>query len=39
MATNPALHNPQLEGEAFFWEGGPVGVLLSHGYSATTAGN
>jgi carboxylesterase len=32
-----ALHNPHLEGESFFWEGGPVGVLLSHGYTATTA--
>lgn len=34
---NPALHNPHLEGEPFFWEAGPVGVLLSHGYTATTA--
>jgi carboxylesterase len=34
---NPTLHNPHLEGEAFFWEGGPVGALLSHGYTATTA--
>ncbi len=34
---NPALHNPQLEGGPFFWEAGPVGVLLSHGYTATTA--
>lgn len=34
---NPALHNPQLEGDSFFWEGGPIGVLLSHGFSATTA--
>jgi len=31
------LHNPQLEGESFFWEAGPVGVFLSHGYTATTA--
>ncbi|MCX7024190.1 MAG: alpha/beta fold hydrolase [Spirochaetes bacterium] len=31
------LHNPHLEGEAFFWEAGPVGVFLSHGYTATTA--
>jgi carboxylesterase len=31
------LRNPHLEGETFFWEGGPVGVLLSHGYTATTA--
>ncbi len=35
--NNPALHNPHLEGEPFFWEAGPVGVFLSHGYTATTA--
>jgi len=34
---NPALHNPHLEGGPFFWEAGSVGVLLSHGYTATTA--
>ena len=34
---NPALHNPHLEGEPFFWEAGPVGILLVHGYTATTA--
>jgi carboxylesterase len=32
-----ALHNPHLPGEAFFWSGGSTGVLLSHGYTATTA--
>lgn len=31
------LHNPHLEGGTFFWEAGPVGVFLSHGYTATTA--
>ncbi len=31
------LHNSHLEGTSFLWEGGPVGVLLSHGYTATTA--
>lgn len=31
------LYNPQLEGRSFFWEAGPVGVFLSHGYTATTA--
>ena len=31
------IHNPHLEGGTFFWEGGPVGVLLSHGYTASTA--
>ena len=35
--TNPALHNPHLEGGPFLWDGGPVGVVLSHGYTATTA--
>jgi carboxylesterase len=33
---NKFLHNPELEGDAFFWEAGPVGILLAHGYSATT---
>jgi carboxylesterase len=31
------IHNPQLEGSSFYWEGGLVGVLLMHGYTATTA--
>ena len=31
------LRNPHLDGDSFLWEGGPVGVLLSHGYTATTA--
>lgn len=31
------LRNAHLPGEAFLWEGGPVGILLSHGYTATTA--
>lgn len=31
------LQNPHLDGEAFFWPGGPVGVLLCHGFTATTA--
>lgn len=31
------LHNPHLEGDPFFWPGGPDGVLLVHGYTATTA--
>lgn len=35
--NNPALHNPHLEGDPFYWEAGPVGVFLSHGYTATTA--
>ena len=35
--TNPALYNPHLDGGPFVWDGGPVGVALSHGYTATTA--
>ena len=31
------LHNPRLEGSPFYWEGGPEGILLIHGFSATTA--
>jgi carboxylesterase len=32
-----ALKNAHLEGDAFYWEGGSVGVLLSHGFTATSA--
>jgi carboxylesterase len=32
---NLNLHNPQLNGAPFFWEGGPVGILLLHGFTAT----
>lgn len=31
------LINPHLEGGNFLWEAGPVGVLLIHGFTATTA--
>lgn len=31
------LHNPTLDGRAFFWEGGTTGALLFHGFTATTA--
>lgn len=34
---NPHLHNPELLGDEFFWPGGPVGILLCHGFTATTA--
>ncbi len=37
MKNNLALHNPHLDGAPFVWESGPVGVLLSHGYTATPA--
>jgi carboxylesterase len=32
---NPNLHNPHLDGDSFFWQGGPAGILLAHGYTAT----
>ena len=35
--THEIIRNPHLEGDTFFWKGGPVGVLLIHGYTATTA--
>ena len=31
------LVNPELEGDAFFWEGGDDGILLLHGLTATTS--
>jgi carboxylesterase len=35
--TQPSiLRNPQLDGSPFFWEAGPIGVLLCHGFTATT---
>jgi carboxylesterase len=37
MTPNYHLLNNHLAGEPFLWAGGPVGVLLSHGYTATTA--
>jgi carboxylesterase len=37
MTQTSTLRNPHLEGTPFYWEGGPVGVLLCHGFTATTA--
>src|SRR5512134_2949565 len=31
------MQNPQLEGGAFLWSAGRTGVLLIHGFTATTA--
>ncbi len=31
------IRNPHLRGDPFLWQAGPVGVLLVHGYTATTA--
>lgn len=36
-AEIPHFKNPDLEGKPFFWEAGPIGVLLCHGFTATTA--
>jgi len=35
--SNPHLHNPHLPGDEFFWPAGPTGILLCHGFTATTA--
>lgn len=31
------IHNPHLEGGPFVWEGNRLGILLIHGFTATTA--
>jgi carboxylesterase len=36
-SAHPLIKNPHLEGNPFFWEAGPTGVLLVHGFTATTA--
>jgi carboxylesterase len=33
----PVIINPHLKGDSFYWQGESTGVLLSHGYTATTA--
>ena len=35
--THTVIQNPHLEGGSFFWQGNAVGVLLIHGFTATTA--
>jgi carboxylesterase len=37
MMSELTLRNPHLEGESFYWPGGATGVLLIHGFTATTA--
>ena len=37
MAPASLLRNPQLDGAPFYWEAGKDGVLLCHGFTATTA--
>jgi len=35
--SHPLIKNPHLKGESFYWEAGETGVLLAHGFTATTA--
>jgi carboxylesterase len=35
--TLESIKNPHLAGDSFYWEAGPTGVLLIHGFTATTA--
>ena len=37
MNQNEFMVKPQLDGDAFFWNGNQTGVLLIHGFTATTA--
>lgn len=36
MAKRRNFQNPDLDGAAFFWPGKPTGILLIHGFTATT---
>lgn len=37
MKRSSLLRNPHLEGASFYWQAGSTGVLLCHGFTATTA--
>jgi carboxylesterase len=37
MIKPSILRNPQLDGAPFYWPAGPIGILLCHGFTATTA--
>lgn len=37
MQNNHHLKNPQLPGDPFFFDGNDVGIMLLHGFTATTA--
>jgi len=37
MSQNNFIKNPQLDGSDFYWSGSQTGVLLIHGFTATTA--
>ncbi len=36
MNENIYIKNPQLDGESFYWQGNTIGILLFHGFTATT---
>ena len=35
--VHPLIKNPHLNGDTFIMKGGPIGILLVHGFKATTA--
>ena len=37
MTDNNFMKNPHLDGDDFFWQGNSTGILLIHGFTATTA--
>lgn len=37
IMSSEYIRNPHLEGDSFFWLGGKTGVLVIHGYTASTA--
>lgn len=37
MIANDFIQNPNLPGDDFFWQGNQTGILLIHGFTATTA--
>ncbi len=36
MSKAPAFRNPHLDGTSFYWQAGSTGILLIHGFTATT---
>jgi len=36
MTKSPLFRNPHLDGSSFSWDGGSTGILLCHGFTATT---
>lgn len=37
ISPHPLIKNPQLDGDPFYYEGSSTGILLVHGFTATTA--